>query len=45
MTRFYIVIALAAIMGYHGFMAVDGAKQAMGKRSYALAQAIDAAGR
>lgn len=43
--RFYITIALAAIIGYHGFMAVDSAKQTMGKRSYALAQAIDAAGR
>lgn len=45
MTRFYVVIALAAIMGYHGFMAVDGAKQTIGKRSYVLAQTIDAAGR
>lgn len=43
--RFYIVLILAAVIGYNGFVAVDGAKQTMGSYRYAQAQAIEAAGK
>lgn len=41
--RFYIVLILAAVIGYNGFVAVDGAKQSIGNRSYMIAQAIEGA--